>query len=210
MDFHSLKREVNQPSTSVIFLNMVISIKNNCITTKMYEKTLNLYLYISPFSAHPPGVLTGLIIGNILRIHHLCSKESDCREFFTKFYQQLRAQGYLPSQLDPLFLRGFELTKTAQMPTTKNKQTERRRSQQSTTDSNNNDNVVILHLPYHPKTPPSSTIQQSFKNNFMWDDEDVAGVTRLTIAYSRPKNLGEKLSYRKIDSFCGPPVSSYL
>ena len=43
---------------------MLLTIQHNQITTKLYEKILNLYLYISPFSAHSPGVLSGLTLSS--------------------------------------------------------------------------------------------------------------------------------------------------
>ena len=58
-------------------MDMTISIRKDRIVTSLYEKLMNLYLYIPPHSAHPPGVLTGLVSGNILRIHLLCSDEDD-------------------------------------------------------------------------------------------------------------------------------------
>ena len=48
-----------------------LTIVNGKIVTGLYEKALNLYLYIPPHSAHPPGVLTGLVLGNAHRIYTL-------------------------------------------------------------------------------------------------------------------------------------------
>ena len=119
--FHKLRWEVNAPSDSVVFLDMVLTIDEKRVTTQLYEKILNLYLYISPFSAHSPGVLSGLIIGNILRIYHLCSDSTTRKDFYVKFFLRLRARGYLPSQLLPLFNRGITLAHTKPMPSTRNK-----------------------------------------------------------------------------------------
>lgn len=35
-----------------------------------FHPDLNLYLYIPTTSAHPPGVIAGLVFGNVLRIYH--------------------------------------------------------------------------------------------------------------------------------------------
>ena len=40
------------------------------------------------------------------------------------------------------------------------------------------------------------------------DGKDI-GVNKLTVAYNRPLNLGNILSYRNIDKLTGPPVSSF-
>ena len=128
------------------------------------------------------------------------------------FYQRLRARGYLPSYLKDLFQRAFSLAKTKPMPSTKNKIRERERAQLNNNSFNNGkneDNTAILHIPFHPKGPCSSQIQKIFRDKFLGKDKTVAGLAKLTIANSRPRNLGEMLSYRRIENFDGPPVSSY-
>ena len=214
MNYQSLKWEVNNPSTEVIFLDMILYLRDGRIHTKLYEKALNLYLYINPFSSHPPGVLSGLIIGNVLRIYHLCSEPKHRKHYYQQFFTRLRARGYLPSQLLPLFQRAFTLTTSKPMPSTKNKQLERQAQSLTNPLHNSNvksgDNTVILHVPYHPKGPASSTIQQLFRSKFLSGKKSTAGFSKLTIANSRSKNLGEILSYRRIDTFDGPPVSSFF
>ena len=64
-------------SDNVNYMDMTIAIRGDWIVTLLYEKAMNLYLYIPPHSAHPPGVLTGLVSGNILQIHLLCSEQDD-------------------------------------------------------------------------------------------------------------------------------------
>ena len=209
LKYHKLCWETNQPTTSVVFLDMQLTIKNNSIHTQLYEKALNLYLYISPFSSHSPGVLSGLIIGNVLRIHHLCSNSSTRNEFYQKFFLRLRARGYLPSQLIPLFNRGIKLALNTPMPSSKNKRLKRIQQQEARIRQSNEPNdTAFFHVPYHPRDPISQDIQRLFRSKFLQNEESTAGFQRLTIAYSRPKNLGEMLSYRRIDSFNCPPVSS--
>ena len=157
MNFHRLRWEVQPLSTSVVFLDMTISITNNKIHTIIYEKELNLYLYISPHSAHPPGVLAGLIIGNILRIHHLCSDQNDKLEYYNKFYKRLRNRGYLPKQLNSLFNKGLLLARTKPMPTTDRKNESR--IQPSVFQDRDTKKSMILHIPYHPRNPTTTQIQ---------------------------------------------------
>ena len=122
-----------------------------------------------------------------------------------KFFHRLRARGYLPSQLLPLFHRGFRLAELKPMHTTRNKRIKARQQQLLTIRRNTPNETVILHIPYHPKDPPSREIQQRFRNNFLACNSDVAGFKQLIIAYSRPRNLGEILSYHRIDTFNCPP-----
>ena len=72
-----LKWTCEVPSKKVNFMDLTISIIGNAIETDLYEKDLNLYLYIPPHSSHPRGVFTGLISGQVLRIRRLCSNQSD-------------------------------------------------------------------------------------------------------------------------------------
>ena len=58
-------------------MDMSLSIERGKITSIIYEKKLTLYLYIPPHAAHPPGILAGLIMGNTLRIHQLCTNEDN-------------------------------------------------------------------------------------------------------------------------------------
>ena len=72
-EFHGLTWEFTPRGYSYDFMDLTIRIEEGRIHTTLYEKKMNLYLYIPPHSAHPPGVLTDLIMGNMMRMHTLCS-----------------------------------------------------------------------------------------------------------------------------------------
>ena len=73
---------------------MTISIRKDRIITSLYEKSMNLYLYIPPHSAHPPGVLSRLVSGNILWIHSLCREKDDINLRMKQFYARLLVRRY--------------------------------------------------------------------------------------------------------------------
>ena len=56
-DFGILKWDFFEPSKSVNFLDLTIYIKDGFILTKTYQKSMNLYHYISPSSDHPPKMI---------------------------------------------------------------------------------------------------------------------------------------------------------
>ena len=76
--FPCLTWEFSERSKSIDFMDMKISINNsNKIETTLFEKRLNLHLYIPPHSAPLPGLLPGIVYGTLFRIFYLCSSEKD-------------------------------------------------------------------------------------------------------------------------------------
>ena len=104
-DFHGLKWTFSPRSSTVDFLDMTISIRGTSLHTTLFEKLLNLYLYIPPHSAHPPGVLSGLVLGNCYRIYSICSDSRDIIHHLRRFYLRLKRRGYKQDKLLPLFYR---------------------------------------------------------------------------------------------------------
>ncbi len=73
LQLHHLRWEINQPTTCVNYLNIMLSIKDGQVSSTLFEKNLRLYLYLPHALAHPPGVLKGLIAGGLLCIIRLMS-----------------------------------------------------------------------------------------------------------------------------------------
>ena len=100
-------RTCETPSSSVNFMDMTIAIVDNHIETKLFEKDMNLYLYLPPHSSHPQGVFTGLICGQILPTRRLClcthSKDADTSSI-NDFFGQIVTRGRKQESLAPLFL----------------------------------------------------------------------------------------------------------
>jgi len=59
------------------FMDLMLCLDNGRITTTLYEKPLNLHLYIPPHSAHLPTVLPGIVFGTLFHIYTLCSDDDD-------------------------------------------------------------------------------------------------------------------------------------
>mmetsp|Transcript_52022 Transcript_52022/g.156125 ORF Transcript_52022/g.156125 Transcript_52022/m.156125 type:complete len:88 (+) Transcript_52022:35-298(+) len=57
-------------------MDLLKIINREKIFTNLYEKALNLHLYIPPHSSHPPGVLSGLVLENSHRIYTLFSDQA--------------------------------------------------------------------------------------------------------------------------------------
>jgi hypothetical protein len=92
MPFGKLTWEFSQRTTSVNFLDITLTLDQNNIVTRLFEKPHNLCLYIPPYSAHPPGILRAMIYGHIARVFCLTSKISDSEASI--FFRRLCDRGY--------------------------------------------------------------------------------------------------------------------
>ena len=81
-DLRALKKKIQEwygmewtfqvPFLNLDLMDPTIDIKENKITKNLFDKKINIYLYIPPHSTHPPGVINGIIYGQIHRITNLC------------------------------------------------------------------------------------------------------------------------------------------
>jgi hypothetical protein len=201
--YGKLKWDFSPRARSVDFLDLTITITNGRIETCLFEKALNLYLYLPPHSAHPPGVVKGLIHGMLLRINRLTTHETARTTYIRRFYQRLRVRGYSRDLLLPLFETALSAMTTVPQP-------------------KSDDNAaapVYLHVPFHPSDPPSRDLQRIFRSTLLEPPKeprlpllknrngDSLGIERMVVAYHRPRNLGNILSPRRLTT-AGDPVSS--
>ena len=60
-NFGILSWDFEEPSQEVNFLDLTIRIEDSSITSKTFQKTMNLYQYIMPTSNHPDRMMKGII-----------------------------------------------------------------------------------------------------------------------------------------------------
>jgi len=203
-------------SQSVVFMDMTIRIVKGRIETALYAKPLALYLYLPPHSCHAPGVLTGLIYGQVLRIYQLCSQDDDKEKELVLFVHRLLDRGYQLNFIIPI------LTKAIDNAIKYLSQSDEYRHKMKKKKRNADRRSALLHLPFNTDDPKSSRIQDLWRdiaseppgktplNQLETSTEVPVPIDRLIICYHRSPNLGNQLSYRKIDKRQGPKVSSYL
>ena len=88
-DYYGLEWIFEERPKEVNYMDTTIEIHEDWIITSLYEKAMNLYLYIPPHSDHPPGVLPGLVSGNILWTHSLCGEQDGINLSMKQFYARL-------------------------------------------------------------------------------------------------------------------------
>ncbi len=113
-----------------------------------------LLLYLHPHSFHAPGVLPGLVFGNILGIHQLCSDAWDVMKKIKLFLHRLLDQDYQLDKLTSLFQKAMDNAKAYLRCTA----LDHLRAKSSKETSHHQQ--VFLHLPYHPANPSFKTIQK--------------------------------------------------
>ena len=117
---------------------------------------------------------------------------------------RLITRGHRPSSIDPI-LRECYTTIRRKYPYKSNTS-----SAQSTSSikDNNHSKRIFFHLPFHPKEISRATIQEFYNTSCNTDDMNEGSfkegcynhqgnkmvIEKLTVAYSRPKNLRDLLS----------------
>ena len=214
--------DFSKRSNSMDFMDVTISLVDNRVEFKLFEKPLALHLYLPPHSSHPPGVIKGLVMGEVLRIFQLCSHDEDIDHFLSQFFGRLLNRGYQAESLRPLFIKAVENAENYLLLS----EAQRRRIKAAKAEANKR--RVYLKIPYHPSDLPRKKIQHLWYNlvanpdgktpfnqlntcNLSPTGPGLAAmpIDQLIVAYRRAPNLGNLLSYRKIDDR-GLKVSSFM
>lgn len=87
-----------------VFLDLELSIIDNRISTALYQKPMNKYLYIPPFSDHSRSLLNNIIRQEIQRYRVHCEDDRYFMECCMRFKLRLIARGYEEKELNKLFV----------------------------------------------------------------------------------------------------------
>ena len=172
-DLQPLQWTFSNLAPTAVFLNLKFPLTNGRVTTRIYEKELNLYLYIPPYSCHSTGVIKGIIFGMVHRAKNLCTFDTDCLAFLVWCYNYLLDQGYDSITIKPIFW-------TAIWKLLDQKPTVHHMSAPTETTSQRPSQPLFLHAPVNPSDPPLSRIQRLFKCNLYTDTETVILATLVT------------------------------
>ena len=135
-------------------MDLTISIQEYRITNTLFEKQLNLYLYIPPHAAHPQGVNNGIICGQIHLITNLCNEKDDHKSLIRKFCRRLIKRGYNRQNILPMFEKSILHSKKkalTSVPSPPQKLYDQIKTQQ-----------LFFHVIYHPDNVNSFELQRKF------------------------------------------------
>jgi hypothetical protein len=197
-------------------MDTTIKIEGKWLVTTIYAKPMALYQYIPPSSCHPPGVLTGLVFGQILRIYQLCSLSNDIDKELSLFYPRLLIRGYTPDKLLPFLEKGINNAITYLSLSPKQWETKKKAKIERL------DQHIFLHRLYDPQNPSSSFVQCLWRDLVFlppgkkeltkltnWEGHHVP-IKRLIVAYHRNPNLANLNLYRKLETRTGLKPSSFI
>jgi hypothetical protein len=167
-DWGGLEWVIEEPSKATVFLDLNIKLRQSVIHTSTYQKSLNLYLYIPPRSAHPPSCLKGLISGE-LRRYWLQNSPDNFKIIVIKFIESLIDRGHSLQDLTPLFTNAAatlanEAHRSPPMPHSK---------------------VLYIHWVFHPNGLQRSDIRMAYNKTL----QPLLDYDKMTVAISRSHNL---------------------
>jgi len=186
----NLEWAINKPSTKTTFLDLNIILHQTKIHTSTFQKSLNLYLYIPPSSAHPPSCLKGLIYGE-LRRYWLQKRPEQFSSIVTKFIGHLLDRGHLLQDLLPII-------RNAAM------KLDNHNSQPSNTTGS--DSTLFIHWTYHPQGLQRQDIRDAYSSTL----QDTLDYDRMTVAVTRPKNLRGVLSTAALKPYTGMDIQRLI
>jgi hypothetical protein len=193
--FGRLRWTTSELSTEAIFLDLRVKISaSQHLETVTYQKPMNLFLYIPPSSAHPPGVLKSTIYGNLRRFWLQNTKLNDYIKVTQQFASHLIARGHNSSIISKLFLEAAGKIDQSQ-------RSSRHHTAKATTASS-----LFFHVQFHPRGLSRTTIRKAYAKFC----EGHTTFNRFTIAYSRPPNLRDALIKSKLRATPDYIVSNYL
>ena len=139
-------------------------------------------------------------------------KKKDIAKESKLFIQRLQERGYNTKELTPLLLAAETHTESYALKFFSGKESE------SKPKPNHN---MYFHLTFHP-SHPNQEIKEAWRSIVATPENEPPlntlktevgfkiPVNRFVMCYQKAQNLGNLLSYRKIDKRQGPKVSSYM
>ena len=189
-DWGKLKWTCTGFVTTLEFLDLTISIKQQQLHFKTFQKERNLYLYIPPISAHSPDMIRGLIFGR-LRCYY--KHNTDIKDYYAMallLTKRLLARGWSWDLIRPIFRDAhYRITNTSPK-ILRRKPTMR---------------PIIIHSTYHPRGIQRQDLREIFMQTL---GQEISNP--IIIAQSRPFNLKNRLCRSKLPILNGCNPSDFI
>ena len=201
--------DMEQPTKSVDFLDLTVTIDNGKVSTRTFRKERNLYQYLSPLSNHPRGIIKSMIHGMLKQYFRQNSNREDYWKNAMLLHRYLRKRGWQRDTIDPIFIKAHN--KITQQSKTKKKPAQ----VQTTQEDTNLSKMVILHQEYHSHGITRNEIRNAYDKHLgellSQDVQDGGlGIDRTIVAFHRPPNLRDLLQSSRLRQVQGSEVSTYF
>ena len=196
---------ISERSKKADFLDLTISLEKGKILTRTFQKSMNLYLYIPPISAHPTSCFKGLIVGNFLRFR----KQNNDHDFCTllgNFIQHLLARGHSLKAIKSHFLQAAATADKSKLQKIQRKQITSATAEASPINTDIANRSLYLHWRYHPTGIQRDKLREIYDATLKSCNPFQQG---MTIAMSRPKNLRDLLTRTTLNEPAGKRASDY-
>jgi hypothetical protein len=188
----------------IVFMDLTIQIdtlSGNRLIFETFQKSMNLYLYIPPNSAHPEGLLRGLIFGRLRAYWYQNTNKRNFVKMAQLLANRLFARGYSKKLLTPLFIEATE-----RLSRLESELAEQGNSTSGSSATSKEDKPIFFHLPYHPRGIKRPTIRKHFNATL----QKLLPRRRLIVAVSRQKNLGDRVCRTRLSDVPGNNPSDFL
>lgn len=173
---------ISNRGNEVPFLDITIFKNGSTFGTKTFEKSLNLYLYTTQKSAHPPGTLKGLVTGFMIKFKRQNSNKEDSLKCINMLFQRLVDRGFRSQNLKPIFksiyIKIFEKQAT---------QTDKKKSHQ-----------IFFPIQFDPNGPSKTELKKILKLEELSKLTMEAISAKITICYTNPPNLMRMIAPTKL------------
>jgi hypothetical protein len=201
-NFGLLKWDVMNPTTAVNFLDLTVTIEKDRLTTKTFQKPNNPYLYIPPHSAHTPGMIKGIIFSLLRTYFKQNSKYSDFVHYSNLLFKRHVMQGWDPAVLKDIFTSALKkLFKSNQVPI---------HTADSPTTSLEPHQRLFFHMEFHPCDIPRHIVRKIYSDECETTLKSEIGIEQFTLAYSRPKTIGNIVAKASLFQTSGKEVSKFI
>ena len=218
-DYLNFKRDVNNygilkwtmedPSNKAIFLDLDMTIsEEGVISTRTFQKPMNLYLYIPPQSAHQDGLMKGIVYGELKRYLWQNTKRGDYIKMVSKFFQRCLKRNWPYKRLYRIFIDANR--KLADSKSSQATQNATMSQEQHDNEGNKKRDRVFLKLKFHPNYIPRKKIRELYEEELEDVLRDQLGVNQFTICYSRAQNISDCVVRSRLHQAEGETVSTFL
>ena len=98
--------------TSVSFLDILVSVNGNRLTTSVFYKPTDSHSYLLYSSSHPNHTKQSIPFSQFLRLRHLCSEDEDFQSKNLEMREFFLQRGYPTSILDTAFSKASQILRS--------------------------------------------------------------------------------------------------